>query len=619
MVSCEKGITRQIEVLPHEEIAEGGGYSIDFESGTEGWYADTLSVNVRPVDNNLIVEMGKPQVIIVTPRVNSWRWSEVQPNSAYITSVAGGSRAWFTIDTVRAENGEITLKHGYEREEQSWVYTPSFDISNLQRPTVQFDLIYDFDNRDNGAVFQYSTDDGRTWNILGGDGPNNLFDTGLEWYTHDDIDGNPGGQRTRRIGWAESSSGGAGNWVFARHRLEVIPDNIVRFRFAVGAAEQSIEREGMGIDNFWIGNRTRISMIEEFSTEIDASARILHQTIGQYLEGRDGGTNGGNINPYASGDEIDALRITYYGFPRDNPNNQADRLYQVNPEDVNARQLYYGVLNIPTTILEGDFGRNDNDQGNSAVPPWTLNELNKSALERPEVNISFKELTANEEGIKITVETALTQFGIDEGISGDYRLHIAIIERDVDMLDSPNGQAKFNDVLRKLLPSAAGTLVTFDASDANANASQEVSVTWQIFSTYLSETDPDELQLYTVAFVQHVESKRIYQAAVQEIDIQANTIFQLGVEEDLGTVRQLVYPNPSSGRIQVDFGSFQPAGLIWQVIDDVGQMLRNGRMRRSVRVMQLNIEDLPEGSYTLLLQPADGGQVIARRIVIQDD
>ena len=540
---------------------------------------------------------------------NSWKWGGTEPGSTYITGLSGtdNTGAWFT--KIAAEDG--TVRHGYLRSEQSWVYTPSFDLTSLTRPTVEFDIIYQFRDRDHGAVLQYSTDDGRSWEVLGNYNAEDLG-SGIGWYTHDDIDASPGGQLRGRIGWAESSDAGAGNWLLARHRLEVIPLSLrdsVRFRFAVAGADALIgESEGIGIDNFWIGNRTKVVVVEEFSTEIMSDARVLHETITRYMDGQD---DSGEEDAYASQD--DALRITYYGFPRDNPGNRSDRLYQVNPEDVNARQVYYGTLDVPTAILEGDFTRNSMSETQDASrPPWSLNTLNRSALERPKASVSIREPDVVEENITITVDVALTDEGVAQEISGQHRLHIAIIERNVEISGAPSGQTQFRNVLRKMLPNAAGTSVVFNGTSEPV----EVSVSWRLFSTYLSHgRTPEEVQLSVIAFIQNTADKLIYQAAISDISVQR--ILQLGAEDNALEARLLVYPNPSSKYLQVDFAAPQ-AGLSWQIVDDTGRQLRRDQVLDPTQRLQIGVEDLKAGIYTLLLETA-GGHRTSRRIFIRTD
>ena len=602
---CKASIRRKIKVLPLHEFVDGSAYSTDFESTETDWYVDTLQITIRDVNPSISTEQGKKKVLEVERRLSSWKLGEAVGSSedAYITQAASGSQAWFTKRPTSDE--EPTIVHGYYPKERSWLYTPAFNISNLTRPTVEFSVIYNFQDKDQGVVFQYSIDDGRNWVVLG-DYVQSTGSSGIEWFTHEDIDENPGDQASRRVGWAESSSAGIGEWVIARHKLGFIPRDTVRFRCAISGGADA-RGEGMGIDNFWIGNRTKLVLVEEFSTELTTTAREFHETVDNYLSGKDAS---GVDSPYAS--NLDAVRITYYGFPKNNPDQIVDRIYQINPEDVNARQVYYGVFDVPTAILEGDFAKNTSGQQNSALPPWTLAEFNRSALVPPEANVVFKEITVNEENISIELETSLTDRGVEQSIEGEHRLHVAVIEQQVNVVGAPSGQAVFGQVLRKMLPSAAGTPIVFDAT----KEVRSTTITWQVLSAYLAELDPTRLELYAIAFIQNLENKRVYQTATQRISVQK--ILQLGLrDEALGTYLR-VYPNPSNGLLQVDFGEMQHSGLSWKITDDTGRQLLKGRSQKAVKYLQISLEELSEGTYTLLLQTVDG-RTSKRRIVKSND
>ena len=63
-VNCTESRRRSIRIVPNVSVGESG-YRIDFENEPEHWYADTLLVITRRVNDNLPSERGKPEVIIV--------------------------------------------------------------------------------------------------------------------------------------------------------------------------------------------------------------------------------------------------------------------------------------------------------------------------------------------------------------------------------------------------------------------------------------------------------------------------------------------------------------------------------------------------------------------------
>ena len=620
-VNCIGRKRREIRIFPNVVVGEEG-YRMDFDRFPEHWYSDTLYVINRSARREVETERGKPVVIVVNKdedgndraRPNSWSWGAVESGSTYIRGLPGTNNrgAWFT--KVFSEDGLV--RHGYRRSERSWLYSPSFDLRGLSRPTVEFDLIYEFRDKDHGAVIQYSTDDGRSWEVLGNYDADDLG-SGIGWYTHDDIDALPGtdvegvldgGINDSKVGWAASSDAGAGNWLLSRHRLEVIPlllRDSVRFRFALAGVDAPIgESEGIGIDNFWIGNRTKVVVVEEFSTEIMSDARVLHETISRYMDGRG---DSGEEDAYAS--SLDALRITYYGFPSDNPGNRSDRFYELNPEEVNVRQVYYGVLDVPTAILEGDFTRNSRSVVRDiGRPPWSLNALNRSSLARPEASISLEATTESQE-IHIDVKVSLTDAGVAQEISGEHRLHIAVIECNVEVLGAPSGQALFRDVFRKMLPNAAGTPIVFNAT----HDTTEVSVSWEVFSTYLSSRNrimPEEVRLSVVAFVQSSEDKRIYQASVSDLSIEMDQLAKL-LGENEATIQDALrlYPNPVSDRLYI--GGLQGNSLV-HISTLGGIVVQSADV--SASASSIDVSNLPGGTYVVVIERSEA--VPSRRLVI---
>ena len=611
IVGCRHSLRRSIEILSILSIPAGGSYSVDFESRAQGWLVDTLQSSVRSPNPSVPTEINKKQIITTEKRVSSWSWGTLEENSSYINTMVNGSKAWLTkIREVDESTGMETLRQGYSRLEASWLYTPAFDISLLKRPTVEFHLIYQFDDKDQGAVFQYSIDDGLSW-VPVGDLRQLDGGTGLNWYTHEDIDTSPGGQLRGNFGWAASSSQSPGQWLLARHRLEVISEedrSSVRFRFALSAPDASPKGEGIGIDNFWIGDRDKVVLIEEFSNEFTESAHQLHQTISNYLSGLD---EARRPTPYVS--EYDAIRITYYATPEEGSVGPVHRLYQINPLEVNARLVHYGLPIAPTTLLEGDFSKNMPNRTERATPSWTLNELNKSALERSLFDVSIQELSSVEGVLNIGVNASLSSEGIAQGLEGDYRLHVVITQREIVLRDANNSSQErtYRDVMRRMLPSAAGTSLIFNSQD-ESQRSHMVQVSWPLFS--VRQGDLEGLQV--VAFIQQVSNKRVYQATIRAVE-DLSGVIELGIEER-GLVGSClsVYPNPTAGKLSVDSGPCGQFIVSWKVVDDKGRTMMRSDVEFLSPYLQLDLSSLLDGTYTLVLRGIDG-RYMSRRIFIR--
>lgn len=156
------------------------------------------------------------------------------PANTIINSAASGSNAWVT-----------NLTGTYSANEDNWVESPCFDLSQYCNPYLRLSVWWNAENSWDGSNVQYSTDGGATWTLIGTNGdPYN-------WYNDNTINGAPGGSQ---IGWTgrNSSSNGSGGWVTANHSLPALANNSgVIFRVFFGS-DGSVQDEGFGFDDFLI-------------------------------------------------------------------------------------------------------------------------------------------------------------------------------------------------------------------------------------------------------------------------------------------------------------------------------------------------------------------------------
>jgi hypothetical protein len=98
--------------------------------------------------------------------MSSWQYGT--PAAAHINKAASGTKAW-----------KSNLTGKYNNLENSYLYSPCYDISQLSNPTLSFSMAQDLENCGNvlcdGAYLEYSFD-GTIWNKLGAPGQ------GYNWY-----------------------------------------------------------------------------------------------------------------------------------------------------------------------------------------------------------------------------------------------------------------------------------------------------------------------------------------------------------------------------------------------------------------------------------------------------
>lgn len=180
---------------------------------------------------------------------NDWAWGT--PHKPVISSAGSGSKCWVI--------GGLTGS-SYTDGEASWLQSPCFDFTNLQYPYIEFKVFWEMENRFDGASFQYSLDNGATWNTIGAttDALNCL---NANWYNYAPISYLAPVSNTKN-GWSGNSKttvgscqggGGSNGWVTAKHTMPYLAGkNNVIFRFVFGAGTICNNFDGFAIDDILV-------------------------------------------------------------------------------------------------------------------------------------------------------------------------------------------------------------------------------------------------------------------------------------------------------------------------------------------------------------------------------
>jgi Subtilase family/Secretion system C-terminal sorting domain len=170
----------------------------NFESGNGQWYAGGIK--------------------------SSWEYGI--PASNKIKSAASGTKAWKT-----------RLVGNYNDLENSYLYSPCYDISGMTNPTLSFSVALDLEDCGaslcDAAFVEYSAD-GITWTKLGSAG------TGTNWYN----------KSTTNVWSIEDYT----RWHVA---TQALPAGLTRLRLRfVVQSDQYVNREGIAIDDIHIYDNT---------------------------------------------------------------------------------------------------------------------------------------------------------------------------------------------------------------------------------------------------------------------------------------------------------------------------------------------------------------------------
>ncbi len=198
-------------------------FAEDFESGNGGW---------------------------ITGGANS-DWTYGTPSKTRISAAGSGIYCWITGGLNSAS---------YSGGQKSWLQSPCFDFSTLQRPLVEFLIFWDTERQYDGGNLQYSLDGGLTW-VNVGNASTSTDCRRQNWYNENSIN-NLTGLANPRNGWSGttlSSAGGclggngSGQWRKAVCCLsELSGEPEVKFRFTFCSGTTCNNYDGMAVDSFSI-------------------------------------------------------------------------------------------------------------------------------------------------------------------------------------------------------------------------------------------------------------------------------------------------------------------------------------------------------------------------------
>src|SRR5437868_7764297 len=120
---------------------------ISFEQCTVAISSFPYNENFETSDGNWVTGGTSPD----------WAWGT--PSKLVINSAGTGAKCWIT--------GGLN-NTSYSTGENSWLKTPCFNFTNLKNPVLKFKVFWETAAKNDGANLEYSTNNGATWQLLGG-------------------------------------------------------------------------------------------------------------------------------------------------------------------------------------------------------------------------------------------------------------------------------------------------------------------------------------------------------------------------------------------------------------------------------------------------------------------
>jgi hypothetical protein len=465
----------------------------------------------------------------------------------------------------------ITKQSGvYNVDEKSYLDGPCFNFSNLDRPMVSLKLWSATQQQIAGATIEASTNGGTTWQRIGGIGE------GINWYDFPNVIGNPGNQSISQ--GAQAWTGQYGGWKVAKIGLPQYSfQPNVRIRIAFGSGLDSLGlADGFALDSVHVGNKTKLVLLEHFTNNNVTAANDAIQYIDLIRERR----------------PKDVAVITNHtSFP------SADPYSAFNFSDPGSRVLYYGVPSVPRTVLDGNYYNNNIYTAGTADTRLDTIDIDTRSLGTAIFDLSINSLVSSGQvnvGAKLRYKNSAV---LTNGIV----LQVAVVE---DSASAVNSQ---NSVLRKMMPNAAGTLISPNRWAADSTIS--------IYNTYTHNL-PGSAKLNVVAFVQDASTKEIYQAAfARGSQSVGDDIIDGTLDKHISDWNVDVYPNPASDAATVFFGGSSRQKLTWTLLDEVGKIVDQGSVSAGMEGFEINTSNHASGMYLLKIQDELGG-ITCKKIVV---
>lgn len=527
--NCIDTMTKLVSVKP---LITNYPYFTDFQSGPDSWTAKTI-VDFDPN--------------------NSWAHSE------WHYDYFANNLSWSTSHLIDSSD--------YNSDERSYVSSPCYDFTTLQKPMIRFDLWRDFADIGDGAVLESSIDNGQTWQVVGQE---QSTDPGINWYNHIVINNGdgPGGSVLggQPLGWSNITDLG---WMEVRHDLDHLIGNAkVIFRIAF-SANGAGENKGFAFDNVWIGERSKYVLVEHFTNTSCVPCAVTSSPF----------------NPFMGRYGKDLIDIQYHTNAIAGDKLYAD--YQAGPS---TRELFYGATQLPQTITDGD-------ELNATTALWmtdTLTTLRRS-LESAIFDIDLvKTINGNNYDVDATVT-------VNKNFTEDIDVYMAVIEKQITTNGIvtaggtvTNGELEFNNVVKAMLPDAGGTRIS---NIWNPGDSQLISQTWNSSNAVFYDAGGND-DIEIVVFVQNATTKEVYQTATTDtsfINIAIGIDDETQASDD-NPFQFNLYPNPTDGDIFIMFNRSINDDANITIFNEMGSLIDQREVSNGVGT-SFSTDDYANGIY----------------------
>jgi len=471
--------------------------------------------------------------------------------------------------------------------EQSWVESPAFNIDNLDFPLLSLDVFQSVEKGRDGAVVQYTVDDGKTWNLLT-NGP--VLEGGINWYNQTGVVSNPGNQSgTGNLGWSANTK----QWQTARFPLDHVRQEAkaanalsVRFRVAYSSDGGNVEGEGLSgfaFDNFMISSRTRVVMMEQFVNT--AENKALQEQEEEWLDA------------FVDANPVEVVDMRYHNYI----SHSYDPLYYISPLDISARSMEYGAFVEQLTMVDG-IHRCVAGAEEEAKSYYNTRVLTDKRFDiKVETSTDEQKLTINAQITKLT-DTLVTEGTEKCGV------RMALVQHEYDY----NGEV-FRNVMVELLPNGEGNVVESIPADFPKGETMEVTGTWEPNVTTVGNT------FRLVVYVQGIwgvdEIHQVwFKDSVDVPQVYGNALGIAGSENEMADFT--IYPSPVKDKLNVNWSQQLKTPVHWRLVSVSGSVAKEGTTPAGQSKQIINTSDLDNGMYIFVSLNESNTRVEKRKVLI---
>lgn len=554
---CTADSIKKVPVFPYVEVTDNTLVSYSFSEG-DGWYAS------KDFD-----------------RGTSSGWHLAQVTDNWMDDKHYGGEMWLTGTPEEAIDNEA-----------GWIESPCFDFRSLSFPMISLDIYESLETGRDGAVLQYTFDDGVTWKRLGNMG------IGANWYDRDGVYSNPGvndgGVNVGSLAWSKDTTA----WVTARYPLDNIKQEsqgagaCVRFRIAYNSNDyHDTAYAGFAVDNFFIGKRKRIVLLEQFINSAFEDANPSREKV-----------NLAQLDDFVDNHLEEVVDIRYHMAN----SYIEDPLYKTlnNWWDNSARAWEYGAESYgPMWVMDGSAIQ-------SAI--WNVSQnvtyeeaLEKRALIDPSFDIDTVWTKLHGGSLQISASIKKINAHVDEKLGAhDHKVRFAIVQK---YFTEYQGETHRN-VLVDLLPNGVGNVVETFYAPYPVGSTDTVTATWT--PAIKTAGNNYRLVIYIQGRYNYDEVEQVWFRDLKKSEVpQTTTGVHIPIASGNGFT---IYPNPVTDNMQVIMPDGFGNGTSWSIYSMSGQIVSSGMFYGSGNQETISSQELGKGFYVLLLTNKEGVQISSK-------